>query len=151
MKPGTTPDTVLETLTRLFPAFAAQCHYSESLFANEDGTFTFCGLFCELTEFVRYCFETMPDPERTELFKFVEDCISIHDNDELDTAVCTCFLENLADGELSLELRRYIGPTALTFLDAWDNQIAEDSKAGRLDGLIQQANQDYDAGRCQPL
>jgi len=35
--------------------------------------------------------------------------------------------------------------------DAWDKQIAVDSAAGKLDRLIEQANRDFDAGRCIPL
>ena len=35
--------------------------------------------------------------------------------------------------------------------DAWDRQIEQDSRAGRLDALIQQAGKDFDAGRCKPL
>ena len=33
----------------------------------------------------------------------------------------------------------------------WDKQIAKDSRAGRLDALIQKANQDFEAGRCRKL
>ena len=31
---------------------------------------------------------------------------------------------------------------------AWDRQIAEDEAAGRLDWLIQEALDDFDAGHC---
>ena len=32
--------------------------------------------------------------------------------------------------------------------NAWDRQIAEDESAGRLDWLIQEALDDFDAGHC---
>ncbi len=35
--------------------------------------------------------------------------------------------------------------------DQWEKQIAEDSKAGRLDQLIAEANQDFEAGKCREL
>jgi hypothetical protein len=35
--------------------------------------------------------------------------------------------------------------------DAWDNQIEEDIKAGRLNGLIAQAEADIAAGRVKPV
>ena len=35
--------------------------------------------------------------------------------------------------------------------DAWDNQIEEDIKAGRLNDLIAQAEADIAAGRVTPL
>ena len=33
----------------------------------------------------------------------------------------------------------------------WDKQIDTDAKAGRLDKLMEEAKQDYLAGRCKPL
>jgi predicted HAD superfamily phosphohydrolase YqeG len=33
----------------------------------------------------------------------------------------------------------------------WDKQIDADAKAGRLDKLMEEAKQDYLAGRCKPL
>ena len=35
--------------------------------------------------------------------------------------------------------------------DLWDKQIEEDSKAGRLDKLAEDALADYQAGRTRPL
>jgi hypothetical protein len=35
--------------------------------------------------------------------------------------------------------------------DAWDRQIEEDIKAGRLDHLVAEADRDFEAGRCTPL
>jgi hypothetical protein len=35
--------------------------------------------------------------------------------------------------------------------DAWDRQIEADVLAGRLDKAAEQANADFDGGRCTPL
>jgi hypothetical protein len=35
--------------------------------------------------------------------------------------------------------------------EMWDRQIEADAKAGRLDKLMEEAKQDYRAGRCKPL
>jgi len=35
--------------------------------------------------------------------------------------------------------------------ELWDRQIEADAKAGRLDKLMEEAKQDYLAGRCKPL
>jgi hypothetical protein len=35
--------------------------------------------------------------------------------------------------------------------DLWDKQIEADAKAGKLDKLMEEAKQDYLAGRCKPL
>jgi hypothetical protein len=33
----------------------------------------------------------------------------------------------------------------------WDGQLERDVKAGRLDGLMKQAEQDFEQGQCEPL
>ncbi|HEY0077934.1 MAG TPA: hypothetical protein VGB73_04750 [Pyrinomonadaceae bacterium] len=33
----------------------------------------------------------------------------------------------------------------------WDRQLEEDVEAGRLDALIEQAEDDFEQGRCEPL
>ena len=33
----------------------------------------------------------------------------------------------------------------------WDQQIERDLKAGRLDSLLEEAKQDLEANRCEPL
>jgi len=33
----------------------------------------------------------------------------------------------------------------------WDEQIEQDFKAGKLDGLIEQAEQEFERGQCEPL
>jgi len=35
--------------------------------------------------------------------------------------------------------------------DAWDRQIERDALAGRLDALGEQADREFEAGRCRPL
>ena len=33
----------------------------------------------------------------------------------------------------------------------WDKQLEEDVKAGRLDSLLKEADQDHESGRCENL
>jgi hypothetical protein len=35
--------------------------------------------------------------------------------------------------------------------DDWDSQIEDDAKAGKLDKSFEQADRDFEAGRCTPL
>jgi hypothetical protein len=35
--------------------------------------------------------------------------------------------------------------------DDWDSQIEADAKAGKLDKLFEQADRDFESGRCTPL
>lgn len=37
------------------------------------------------------------------------------------------------------------------FDDDWDQQIADDAAAGRLNHLFEEAKRDFEAGRCTPL
>ena len=34
---------------------------------------------------------------------------------------------------------------------AWDERLEQDVKAGRLDNLLKQAEQDFEQGQCEPL
>jgi hypothetical protein len=33
----------------------------------------------------------------------------------------------------------------------WDEQLEQDVKTGRLDAVLEQAEQDFENGRCEPL
>lgn len=33
----------------------------------------------------------------------------------------------------------------------WDRQLERDAEAGRLDALMEQAEKDFEQGRCEPL
>jgi len=35
--------------------------------------------------------------------------------------------------------------------DLWDQQIEQDALSGRLDALAEEANREFEAGRCRPL
>ena len=37
------------------------------------------------------------------------------------------------------------------YAQVWEDQIAEDARAGRLDSLVEQADRDFDAGRFKPI
>lgn len=54
---------------------------------------------------------------------------------EIETAIA-----KLADAEFA-ELRAWL----------WDLEIERDAKAGRLDGLVNEAISEYKAGRTKPL
>jgi len=35
--------------------------------------------------------------------------------------------------------------------EEWDREIEEDAVSGKLDRLFEEADRDFDAGRCRPL
>ncbi len=61
---------------------------------------------------------------------------------ELETAVTQLSNQDLA--EFTAWLENY-------HAQMWDKQIEEDLEAGRLDRLIAEANEEYNAGHSQPL
>jgi hypothetical protein len=62
--------------------------------------------------------------------------------DELESGVA-----QLPAGELAAFARWFEEYLA----DAWDRQIEADILAGKLNRAAEQANADFDAGRCTPL
>ncbi len=34
---------------------------------------------------------------------------------------------------------------------AWDERLERDVESGRLDGLVEEAEREFEAGRCEPL
>ena len=61
---------------------------------------------------------------------------------EIETAIQKLKPQEIREvGQLLDELRE----------ELWDKQIEADAKAGRLDKLMEEAKQDYLAGRCKPL
>lgn len=61
---------------------------------------------------------------------------------ELETAV-----SNLPPAELQSFAKWFEEYLA----DAWDRQIEQDIRAGRLDEAGKRADEDFEAGRCKPL
>jgi hypothetical protein len=117
-----TPGKVLNELTKMFAGFAPVWDSPENCFLNDDGSFTYHGLFSEFGVYVRDNFGGMEERKREELFDFIELCVSdVGRFDEgLDKAVCTCFLENLSNESLSPEFRKYMGRKSLEFFNVWD-------------------------------
>lgn len=56
-------------------------------------------------------------------------------------------IERLSPGEFK-EFRQWLAEFEAA---AWDRQIEEDSKAGRLDALMDEALEDLNNGRCKDL
>ncbi len=114
------PETILEQLSAIFPDFAIQWAQDDNLFMKQDGMFTFCGLFLEFTQYMRESFSKASKHQLLALFSLIERCVS-DSNDDLDTAACTCFLENIAsERELSVTVQAYLGSNSKAFFDQWN-------------------------------
>ena len=60
-------------------------------------------------------------------------------------------IESVVSGLPVDELARFSKWFEEFMADAWDRQIEEDARAGRLDAALKRADEHYDAGRCTPL
>ena len=118
-----TPEQLRDAVLSIIPDFQTQWEQGDNLWKEEDGSFSFHGLFTALDWYVRDSFQQISELTRIELMFFIESCLLEIDDtshDSLDNAACTCFLENLSCESISEELRTYMGPKSKAFFDYWN-------------------------------
>ena len=104
-------------LVTIFPEFVSYWNSDENLFRNNDGSFTSCGVFAQLSHFVR---DHLPDLSPTALRKlgqFLEECLALPVTDELYNAAAACFLENIESEDFTSELAAHFGAKARVLLE----------------------------------
>ncbi len=114
---GETCKVVLTRLIGIFPAFDAHWRSTNNLARREDGSFTYCGVFMEFGFFFRERYEQLPADCLPELGAFISECAE-SSNEELCTAVCTCFLENMAGEHVGRALHLHLSGEARRFYEA---------------------------------
>jgi len=60
-------------------------------------------------------------------------------------------LETAVAGLSSDDLAKFSTWFEVFIADAWDKEFETDVKAGKLDALGREADDDFEAGRCKPL
>jgi hypothetical protein len=115
------PAALLDRLGSLFPGFRAQWEATDNYYIEADGSFSYCGVFAELSHFFRERFGSIPQPALEEFGTLISECM-ICPSSELDTAAATCFLENMAYERFSAELKRYLCGNALEFFSQFDDR-----------------------------
>jgi hypothetical protein len=113
-----TPSNVQAKLIEMFPEFRAQWDSPENLHREDDGTATLCGVFAEFSHFVGERFASLPPSALDRLGAFIEQCMESPSSD-LDTAVATCFLENVAGESFTSSLSQHLGSRAREFLSQY--------------------------------
>ncbi len=106
-------------IIKIIPDFKKYWEKEDNYSVNQNGTFTFHGLFSEFTSFFRENYENNINVLE-KLFVFIEECsnIDIHSESGLSNAVFTCFLENIADeGEISSTVGKYLGNNTKRFFE----------------------------------
>lgn len=84
----------ISKLSYFVPEFSERWHSDDSLF-NEDNESTIHGVFAEFSHIVIEQLQRETLENKPELFSFIESIVVKNDNDS--NAVCTCFLENIAN------------------------------------------------------
>jgi hypothetical protein len=113
------PEQIKSELMELFPEFESQWESDHNYFRQDDGSFTQAGIFAELSHFIRDRFPDLPQDKTQRLFAQVEGWITCGQTD-IENAVATCFLENIAGEPFSNEVRHQLGPKAREYFDNWN-------------------------------
>jgi hypothetical protein len=112
------PQLVLTQLIGIFPAFDGHWRSTNNLARKEDGSFTYCGVFMEFGFFFRERYEQFEVYRIAEFGAFVSECAD-SSNEELNTAVCTCFLENMGGERFCRAFQIHLTGEALRFYKTW--------------------------------
>jgi hypothetical protein len=112
------PQALLDRLVELFPGFEAYWNGSLNCSRHEDGTFTLHGVFIEFSHFFREHYAKFASDRIAMLGAFISQCMSSND-DDLDNAAATCFIENIANEKCGEALAQYLTGEARSYLQAW--------------------------------
>ena len=112
------PSDVLARLIAIFPEFRPHWNSTENHFREDDGSFTSFGVFADFSHFIRERFTSLTPDQLGDLGKFVEECMRDESSD-LDTAVATCFLENVTSEDFTSALAAHFGVRANAFLSQY--------------------------------
>ncbi len=123
-----TKEEVIDYLFKLFPDFVKVWNSGDTLFRDEDGSYTYHGLFSEFSVYFRDNFNNFSNQQLEDLFTHIEDWEREEDKNYnqddaqlLSNAVFTCFLENIASEELTKRLKSFMGKKSLEYYSHYDH------------------------------
>lgn len=117
-----TAQQLLQRLIKLFPGFEPYWANPENCFRQDDGSFTVCGVFSEFSSFFREHFSEFSTHSLSRFGDFVTECMS-GSNADLENAVATCFLENVAGESFSGAFKRFLRGEALKYYEKVDWKV----------------------------
>ena len=106
------PSEVYVKLTALFPEFTGYWDSPDNYFRDDDGSFTLCGVFAQLSHFVKERAAHLQPSSLDELGVFIEQWLELPPGSELRNAIDACFLENVAAEEFTPLLAAHFGSRA---------------------------------------
>jgi len=114
------PLDLLHRIISLFPDFQQQWCSADNCFKNDDGSFTYCGVFSEFSSLVRDRYESLTPSAMAGLGDLLSECMNVS-NPSLHEAAATCFLENLAYEPFSPSLAKYLSGEPLRFFSQFSD------------------------------
>lgn len=113
-------DELLRFLTKLFPEFSKNWGSEDNYFRNGD-EYTVHGVCSQFSTYFKSACQDMSDSELHALFVELERIISadIENSDLAANALCTCFLENIAQTNAGNLAKAYLGESSRRFFEYW--------------------------------
>jgi hypothetical protein len=128
------PQQLLNFFIEIAPEFADEWNYKQNYSIWDDGTFTLHGVCSQFSYYFtsqesfkepslveRTGHPDIPLPNLKRLFNFIEENICIHEVDnDLDNALCTCFLEDITKLKAGDYARQFMGEKFQRYYDLWN-------------------------------
>jgi len=109
--------SIINLLITNFQGFS--WYLRSSLFKDDNAkTITIHGIFSEFSHYFKINFDMMKNDSLSELFECLEDTF-IHD-DDINNAVCTCFLENISGDGFTKKIEQFLGKNSKEYYNKWD-------------------------------
>ena len=115
------PANLLAQFIAIVPDFEAHWNSDDNCVIGDDSSFTYHGVCAEFSHFFRDRSHAFAESQLTELFALVEQHViePAADDNALDNALCTCFLENIASEQCGQTAKRFMGRNSRSFFDQW--------------------------------
>ena len=104
-----TASKLYDRLIEIFPDFAAYRNSADNIFKEDNDSHTSCGVFAQLSHFVRERFESLQPSALSALGTLIDHCLATQDG-VLSDAATTCFLETLIAEPFTPALITHLGP-----------------------------------------
>jgi hypothetical protein len=124
-----TAEALVDRLAAIVPDFRPYWDDANNDFRGDDGSFTLHGVFARFTDFFREKSATLPPARVAALGAFLSDCMAPADDNPLDNAAATCFVENVAGEPCDRVLSPHLTGEARRYWLAWGGADAEPNAA----------------------
>jgi len=114
------PASILHELSALFPEFASYWNHGDNYFLEDDGSFSYHGLFAHFSHFFREQYVGLA-PAQVQALAAKVNCWFGGAVPALSNAVATCFLENIAGEACASAVKPLLTSDAVAYLARWES------------------------------